>query len=108
MSPADLERAGTWITEIVETILEGVTWRREGDEYRTSGHGGLTINAQRGCWYQHSSGKGGWSVISLVVLLKGCDNAAAAAWVEAFLRAHPGTGSTTLGDGDDEREVESA
>jgi hypothetical protein len=31
MSPADLERAGTWITEIIEAILEGVTWRREGD-----------------------------------------------------------------------------
>ena len=86
MSPADLERAGTWITAIVETILEGVTWRREGDEYRASGHGGLTINTRRGCWFNHASGKGGWSVVPLVALLKGCDNAAAAEWVADWRR----------------------
>src|SRR4051795_1348650 len=108
MSPADIERASTWLIEIVETIMEGVKWRLEGDEHHASGQGGLTINTRKGCWFSHSAGKGGWNAISLVTFLKTCDSSTATQWVVAFLRAHPGTGSTVPGDSDDEREIENA
>ena len=108
MSPAELERANTWLIEFVETIIEGVKWRREGDEHHVIGHGGLSINTKKGCWFQHSTGKGGWTVIQLVALLKGYSNTAATEWVGAFLRSHAGTGSTIPGDGDHGHEIESA
>ena len=108
MTPAELERANTWFIEIVETIVENVQWCREGDECRAVGHGGLSINTRKGCWHQHSTGNEGWSVVPLVMHLKGYDNAAATEWVEVFLRAHPGTGRAIAGEHDQEREIESA
>ena len=66
MTPAELERANTWLIEITEALIEGVKWREEGDEHHALGQGGLTINTRKGCWHQHSTGKGGWNALSLV------------------------------------------
>src|SRR4051812_12542487 len=55
MTPADLERAGTWLIEIVNTLIEDVRWRQEGDEHHAVGQGGLSINTRKGGWYQHST-----------------------------------------------------
>src|SRR3954469_15809716 len=102
MLPADCERAGTWIIEIAEALLENVEWVQEGDELRASGHGGLTINTRKGCWHQHSTGAGGWTATSLVAHRKDCDTAAATAWVAAWLASHPGTGQLIPADDDDD------
>jgi hypothetical protein len=108
VTPTDLERLSTWTVEVVEALVEGVRWRQEGDERRALNHGGLTINVRKGCWYLHSAGKGGVSVLPLIRLLKSCSQGEATAWGEAWLRSHPGTGRAVVGDGEDDREIENA
>jgi hypothetical protein len=66
-----------------EAIVEGVEWRQEGDERRALGQGGLSVNTRTGAWYHHSAGKGGWSAIALIKLLKECAYKEASAWGDA-------------------------
>jgi hypothetical protein len=101
LDAAGEERLRTWIFGIIETLVENVTWRLEGDERRASGLGGLTINTRSGCWYCHSLGRGHWSAIPLIEHLRQCDRTAAAAWAVAWLKAHPGTGSLAGASPDD-------
>ena len=107
MTPTDLERLSTWTVEVIEALVEGVRWRQEGDERRALNHGGLTINERKGCWYSHSAGKGGVSVLPLIRLLKSCSQAEATDWGKAWLHSHPGTGSGTSAD-DAEPEIDNA
>jgi hypothetical protein len=106
MNAADEERLNTWICEIVDAIVEGVQWRQEGDERRALGQGGLSVNTRTCAWYHHSAGKGGWSAISLIKLLKGCDYMEASAWGDAWLKSHGGAGAG-ITNGDD-AAIESA
>jgi hypothetical protein len=101
MNAADEERARSWIVEIIDTLIEGVIWRREGGDLRALDQGGLSINTFHGCWYSHSAKQGSWSVIPLIMLLKGWVHTEACAWVTAWLKAHPGTGTGITGNGDD-------
>src|SRR3954469_8582762 len=107
MTPAELERANTWLLEIVDVLIEGVKWRQEGDENHAVGQGGLSINFRKGCWHQHSTHKGGWNALSLVAHLRNCNAASATEWLALFLKSHPGTGTVPAGD-DEDREIESA
>jgi hypothetical protein len=108
MNAADEERLNTWISEIVEAIVEGIQWRQEGDERRALGQGGLSVNTRAGAWYHHSAGKGGWSAISLIQLLKGCAYKEASAWGDTWLRAHSGTGAGATSTNGDDTAIESA
>ena len=106
MTPADEERLRSWVFEIVETLIEGVAWRQEGAEKRAVGQAGLTINVKSGAWYSHGLGRGHWSTIPLIELLRNCDRNQALSWAEAWLQAHPGTGSIgDAGDADDDNTV---
>ena len=107
LSPAELERSRTWLSTIFDTLREGVHWRREGDEYRAGGHGGLTINTRKGRWYHHSTRRNGWNGISLVKFLTDYNTAAATEWLVAFLQEHPGIG-TPVAEGNDDHNIESA
>src|SRR3954471_20887436 len=107
MNAADLERANSWIIEIVGALIEDVGWRIEGSEHQAIGHGGLSVNTYKGAWFQHSTGKGGYDVLSLVKHLRNCNDAVATQWVQAFLKAHPGEGSAVL-DAEEERTIKRA
>ncbi len=107
MDAAGEERLGSWICEVIETLVETVNWREEGFERRALGQGGLTVNTRSGAWYQHGAGKGGYRVLPLIQLLKGCTYRAAVEWGDAWLRSHPGTGAGVTGGGDD-AEIDSA
>src|SRR3954454_4911473 len=108
MTPAGYERLQTWACEIVEVLVEGVKWRQEGDERHAIGQGGLSINTRLGYWHSHSASKGGKTPISLVELLKGCSTAEARKWCEAWLTAHPGTGSISTGNSEDDHAIANA
>jgi hypothetical protein len=58
MTPAELERANTWLLKIGDT-LESVEWHQEGDQNHAVGQGGLRINLRTGGWHQHFTHKGG-------------------------------------------------
>src|SRR4051795_2046837 len=70
MAPAELERANTWLLDIVDTLSEGVKWRQEGHQNHAVDQGGLSINLRKGCWQQHSTHKGGWNTLLLVAHLE--------------------------------------
>src|SRR4051794_23947660 len=108
MMPGELERLNTWSIEIVETLIENVRWRQEGDERRVLGSGGLTINVRKGCWFSHSADKGGVSVLPLIQLLKACNSKDAQKWGTAWLKSHAGTGSAVPDDNDYGREIDNA
>jgi len=57
MTPAELERANTWLLEIGDA-LESVKWHQGGDQNHAVGQGGLRINLRTGGWHQHSTHKG--------------------------------------------------
>lgn len=103
LTAQDDERLRTWLVEIAETILDGVQWQQEGDEFRAKGHGGLTINVAKRCWYLHSEGKGGISAIHLIEQLKRCSASEALAWAKSWAQAHPGVGRHA---GTDEHDLE--
>jgi hypothetical protein len=93
MTPADIERLRSWSIEIVDAIVPAAKWRVEGVERKLVGSGGLSINCRTGAWYSHSLGRGGWSPVSLIRLLKQCSYAEALTWAQAWLVEHPGTGA---------------
>ena len=86
MTPTDSEPLNSWIVKIMETLIENTTWRSEGDELRDVGDGGLCINTRTGAWYSHSEGKGGYTALSLIALLKNRNNREATARGAAWLR----------------------
>jgi hypothetical protein len=110
LSPADFERLRTWALEIAATLVAVDTgWRDEGPDRRFLSHGGLLVHRTQGCWYSHALGRGSWSAIALIALLKGCAATEAAEWARAWLAAHPGTGSCNgAADGADDGVVLSA
>jgi putative DNA primase/helicase len=100
LSAADFERARTWMLDVAEALLPDTRHRDEGGDRRFLERGGLAVNRRSGAWFSHSAGRGGYSAPALVMFLKGCSADEAAAWIRAFLAAHPGTGSCD-GDPDD-------
>jgi putative DNA primase/helicase len=104
MTAGEEERLRSWIAEIIEALIEGVRWRQEGDEKRALNQGGLTINVRSGCWYNHSTGEGGWSALSLIEFLNRDGRAEAESWAAAWLNNHPGRGSCATADDDIEIE----
>ena len=106
LSASDFERALTWMTDIATAALpDDIRFRDEGDDRRYFTQGGLLINRRTGCWYSHAAGRGGYSALAFLMLLKGCGTDEAAAWLKAFLAAHLGTGSCCDGAPDDDDDT---
>jgi hypothetical protein len=101
LSAADYERLQSWAVEIACTLLPGVAPYVEGNDLRFNGHGGLVVHRHRGCWYSYAEGRGG-SVLELISLLGRYSREDAIQWAIAWLASHPGTGSCTEIDNDDE------
>src|SRR6516164_1138237 len=108
LGAADFERARTWILLVVEVLLPDAGYRDEGDERRYLAHGGLLVSKKSGAWFSFSAQRGGYSAIALVMFLKQCSADEAAAWLKAFLTAHPGTGSCDGAPEDDDDTPASA
>jgi hypothetical protein len=104
LSAADYERLQSWAVEIACTLLPGVASSVEGNDLRLNGHGGLVVHRHRGCWYSYSEGRGG-SALELISLLGGYSRKEAIEWAAAWLEAHPGTGSCTEVDSDDDDDA---
>jgi hypothetical protein len=113
ISADDYARLRTWILEIAEALLPGTQRQDRGGDWRFSHAGGLSIAKRSGVWFSHAEGKGGYSAVGLIALLRPCDWAEAEQWAAAWLANHPGTGSCDAGDDDDDasqaaREANSA
>jgi hypothetical protein len=93
LGAADYERAKSWATAIVESLLPAARYRDEGSERRYLSHGGLLVSKKSGAWYSYSAGRGSYSAIALIELLRQCCTDEAVIWVRAWLDAHPGVGS---------------
>lgn len=101
-------RGRTWLFEIVLTLLgDEAGWTDTGTGWRRfDRHGGLSINVNKAVWFRHSDRKGGISPLKLIALLRpGTDPRQ---WLAAWLLAHPGTGSCTVVDGDEDDELDPA
>jgi Protein of unknown function (DUF3631) len=93
MNPADIERLQTWVTEIAETLLPvGTRFHDEGGERKFHGQAGLWINLRSGLWFSFAANTGG-AALQLIAQLKQVDAPDAIKWAEAWLAAHPGSGS---------------
>jgi hypothetical protein len=103
LTPEDGERLRSWSIEIAASLLPDSAQRDEGHDRRFGDTGGLVIDKSRGCWWSYAAGRGGWSTIKLISLLKdGWSAAEVEKWALAWLANHPGTGSCTGGDVDDD------
>jgi putative DNA primase/helicase len=102
LTAAEYERARTWLLELARVLTDG-RYRDEGHNRRFLGQGGLVVHRRTGAWYSHSSSKrGGYSPILLIAFLRSCTNDEAAAWLKAFLDAHPGTGDCECATDEDD------
>src|SRR5215217_277268 len=106
MTPAELERANTWLLEIGDA-LESVEWHQEGDQNHAVGQGGLPINLRKGGWHQHSTHKGRRNALLFVAHLRSCNAVSATKWLALFLTSYPGSGTVPAGDAED-REIDRA
>ena len=103
LTPAEFERAKTWLSVIAETLLVDPEWVQEGDERKYNTTGGLHINMAGKGWFDHSADDGGYSAVHLVMHLKECGYLPAIQWLVSFLASSPGTGPCGAGgDGDDD------
>ena len=103
MTPSEFERLRSWMPEIAVALFpSGTKFTDEGDERRFLGQGGFSINRRRGLWYSFNGGKGGRSATSLIAFIKGCGEAEAVEWANAWLGSHPGTGETGIADDPDD------
>ena len=73
----------------VALALLGEPSSTTGRELRFGRRGSLSVDLQRGCWFDHEAGTGG-GVLDLVMREQNCDRAGALAWLEAggFLPGH--------------------
>ena len=73
----------------VALALLGEPSSATGRELRFRRRGSLSVDLQRGCWFDHEAGTGG-GVLDLVMHEQNCDRAGALAWLEAggFLPGH--------------------
>ncbi len=103
LTPAEFERAKTWLSVIAEALLVDPEWVQEGDERKYNTTGGLHINMAGKGWFDHSADDGGYSAVHLVMHLKSCGYLQAIQWLVLFLASSPGTGPCGAGgDGDDD------
>jgi hypothetical protein len=105
VTSADEERLRSWVFEVVEALVEGITWRQEGAERRAIGQAGLTINTKHRCWYHHGLGRGHWSVLPLIELLRNCNRQEALSWASAWLQSHVGRGQVGDAGAEDDDNV---
>ena len=93
LSPADYERARTWLSTIAEALLVDPEWDENANgERKYRGSAGLSINVPTAVWYDFGQKFGGINAIRLIIHLKKCPYDDAVAWLRVFLAASPGMG----------------
>jgi hypothetical protein len=103
LSPGDAERLRTWAVEIATALLPDAPQRDEGHDRRFGDAGGLVIDKRRGCWWSYSAGRGGWSIVDLIALIKNdWSRKDAEQWALAWLASHSGTGCCTADHAEDD------
>ena len=67
LSAGDGERLNTWALQIaIELRPEAPVRTESGGAVRVGRQGSLAITAEAGVWYDHESGKGGVTALSLI------------------------------------------
>ena len=92
MSAGDGERLNTWALQIaIELRPEAPVRTESGGAVRVGRQGSLAISAEAGVWYDHESGKGGVTALSLIEHLSG-ETSSPLRWAQEFLLSHEGAG----------------
>ena len=91
LSAADQSRLRTWVSEIAAALLPPEAQREDrGADWRFTKSGGLSVCKRNAAWYQHAAGRGGYSPIPLIALLRQCSDAEAREWAVAWLASNAG------------------
>jgi len=107
LTTEDEARLNTFILEIANDLYGGSEpWEDHGDERHFPGWGGLYVNKLTGAWCVMGGGPSdaGWTALKLIMLLKACSYDEAVGFAIAWLESHPGFGSVTGYDDDEDRE----
>ena len=92
LSAGDGERLNTWTSQIATELRPEAPANTGSDgSTRVGGKGSLAISAEAGVWYDHESGKGGVTALSLIEHLLG-KTSSPSRWAQEFLRSHEGAG----------------
>ena len=70
LTTSEVARLRTFAIEIAASLLRDAPRRDEGYDRRFGDAGGLVIDQRRGCWWSYSAGRGGWSTVDLIALIK--------------------------------------
>ena len=92
LSAINAERLNGWTSQIVTELRPEAPVRTEsGGAVRVGRQGSLAISAEAGVWYDHETGKGGVTALSLISHLLG-KTSSPLRWAQEFLRSHEGAG----------------
>jgi hypothetical protein len=96
LSSGDGERLNTWAHQIaIELRPEAPVRTESGGAVRVGRQGSLAISAEAGVWYDHESGNGGVTALSLIEHLLG-ETSSPSRWAQEFLRSHEGAGPLSM------------
>jgi hypothetical protein len=70
LTAEETARARSWQLELLATALPDTDYRDEGTERRYLAHGGLFVSLTNGAWYSTKEGRGGYSSVALIQLVK--------------------------------------